>query len=365
MAARETGQPGETDGQRVMRDILRRVAVGPSGSRDLGEQEAREAMALCLTREATDIQIAVFLIAERLKRETDEENLGFLRALCDASAIHAVAVPRVVSIADPYDGFNRTPHFGPVVAAVLGACGLPAYVHGARDTAPKHGITGRQVLEAMSIDLGTGRGEASLAHSGEMLGTHGAAYVDVEDFCPALHGLSGIRVEIAKRPCLATLEKLVTPLRGTAETHVVSGWVHEGYQQLMTQLLSAQGMTSSLLVKGREGHTDPHVHRDTVTCGQRPGGERFEEIIEPKCYGVQITEVPDWGDLSAESIAGVWDEALHRKHRTWPGQTVRLLAGMVLSHTGTVSTIMRGVGLAHEAILSGRAREALFGMGGG
>ncbi len=58
-------------------------------------------------------------------------------------------------------------------------------------------------------------------------------------------------------------------------------------------------------------------------------------------------------------MAEAWAEALDPRHRTAPGQIVRLLAGMVLSHTGRATTIMRGVGEAHQQIASGRAR-AMF-----
>jgi hypothetical protein len=35
----------------------------------------------------------------------------------------------------------------------------------------------------------------------------------------------------------------------------------------------------------------------------------------------------------------------------------------MLAHCGLASTIMRGVGMAHSAILSGEARQALLQMG--
>lgn len=339
-----------------MKDILRRVAVGPKGSRDLDRGEAREAMALCLERRASDIQIGTFLVAERMKRETEEENHGFLHALEEASVISVAQVPSVVSLADPYDGYLRAPHFGPVTAAVLAACGQPTVVHGATTLPPKNGITARQVLEHMGLALGIGEGPASVSAAAKRLGEVGVAYVDLEDFCPPLAALTTIREEIAKRPCLATLEKLITPLRGAEETHVVAGWVHAGYETLITSLLGAAGHTSVLLVKGGEGHIDPRVHTNTETTGTRPGGETFSETIEPKCYGTLISEAPDWGEISCESVAGAWVEALDPKHRTAPGQIVRLLVGMILSHTGRTTTIMRGVGEAHQHIASGRAR---------
>ena len=133
----ETNQPSA--GWLAMRDILSRVAVGPKGSRNLTEDEAYNALKLCLSKEPSDIQVGVFLIAMRLKRETLDENRGFLRALREVSTIVQSPAPRVLSFCDPYDGFNRVPHFAPVVAAVLGACGLPSYVHGAWTMPPKPG----------------------------------------------------------------------------------------------------------------------------------------------------------------------------------------------------------------------------------
>ncbi len=344
------------EGWNRMREVLTRVAVGPKGSKDLDRDGAREAMALCLDRSASDIQIATFLIAERLKRETTEENLGFLDALVSASTITQASTPEVVSLCDPHDGFLRAPHFAPVTAAVLAACGLPTALNGAVTLPPKNGITARQVLTHMGFALDIGDGEASVGRAAERLATRGLAYVDVEDYCPALAELTEIRVEMAKRPFLATLEKLITPLRGQEKTHVVGGWVHSGYETLLATLMRDLGMTSTLLVKGGEGHIDPRVHTTTTTTGYRPNGEAFTEEIEPKCYGTLISESPDWGTVDIGRVAEAWAEALDPKHRTAPGQIVRLLAGMVLSHTGRATTIMRGVGEAHQQIASGRAR---------
>ena len=346
-----------------MRGILARVAVGPAGSRDLSEQEAYEAMTLCLGDGVSDVQKGVFLIAERLKRETLDENTGFLRALVDASHVVSVKAPLVLSLCDPYDGFKRVPHFAPVVAAVLGACGLPTYVHGAMTMAPKHGVTHRAVLEAFGLRLDVGRGLDSVQAAGERVVRNGAAYVDVEDFCPALAALGPLRREIAKRPCLATLEKLIAPLRGAEETSLCVGWVHRGYDETIVALSRRQGFHRVLMVKGREGHVDPSVSRDTPVLMASHDDAPQSDLLQPKSYGLLVSQPEDFGEITASRIAELWDMAMTRKHRTLPAQTVRLLAGTLLAHCGKATTIMRGVGLAHEVIVSGAARRTLLGMG--
>ena len=343
----------------AMRDVLSRVAVGPQGSKSLSRSEAAEALGWVLSGDVSPIQAGIFLVALRLKRETDEENLGFLDALLAASTVEQAEVADVVSFADPYDGFIRTPHYAPVAAAIVSTAGLPAYIHGSATLAPKFGVTHRQVFAAAGIQVPVGGGASATREACARLASEGVAYLGVEDFCPGLSALDDLRREIAKRPFLATLEKLITPLRGKERTHVVSSWVHRGYEDLLVLLLRDLGIDSVLLVRGREGHVDPHVHRDTDTLGYGLDGAANDEVVQPKCYGTLLPKGPGDVDITPESLAALWDEALHPKLRTHPGQTVRLLAGLTLCRAGVASTTMRGVGLAHKAIVSGEARRAL------
>jgi anthranilate phosphoribosyltransferase len=343
----------------AMRDILSRIAIGPVGSRDLTREAARGAMRLALEGEVSPVQQGAFLLAARLKRETTEENQGFLDALITSAHVCTAQSPDVVSLADPYNGFTRTPHFAAPTAAVLAACGVPTYLHGGDNVPPKHGLTARQVFEERGQGLGIGGGLASVQSAAQRLDEVGVAYVDVADFCPPLAALNDVRRDIAKRPCLALLEKLISPLRGQERTHVVTGWVHQGYQDEIAALLRDRGVASATLVKGREGHVDPAVHKDTLVVGYDRSGQPLDLILRPKSYGLLLSETPDFGTLSAAQVSELWDDALHRKRRQLPGQTVRLLAGTVLTQVGKASTVMRGVGLAHEAIVSGRARDLL------
>ena len=68
-----------------MRTIIQRIATGPELSKDLSFDEAREAMDLVLQNRVDPVQAGVFLIALRMKRETDDENRGVLQALMDAT----------------------------------------------------------------------------------------------------------------------------------------------------------------------------------------------------------------------------------------------------------------------------------------
>jgi len=64
-----------------MRAYLRAIGQGPKHCRDLSREEARDAMALVLSGEATPAQAGAFLLLERFKGESPEELAGFADAV--------------------------------------------------------------------------------------------------------------------------------------------------------------------------------------------------------------------------------------------------------------------------------------------
>ena len=86
-------------------------------------------MRLILEGRIEPVQAGIFLIALRMKRETDDENKGILEALRDVTRAVTAPVDTLVDIADPYDGFRRSLPMSPLLPAVLAACGVPVISH--------------------------------------------------------------------------------------------------------------------------------------------------------------------------------------------------------------------------------------------
>src|SRR5690606_25514091 len=82
IAGRSSYVTGECLGRRsAMERFLKEVARGKRGARDLILDEAREAARLIVDGNATPAQIGAFLVAERIKTESEEEILAFAEAL--------------------------------------------------------------------------------------------------------------------------------------------------------------------------------------------------------------------------------------------------------------------------------------------
>ena len=137
----------------AMDSILQRIATGPELSKDISREEAREGMRLVLEGAVDPVQAGVFLIALRMKRETDEENRGLLEAIREATGRATAPVDEVLDLGDPYDGYNRTLPAAPFLPPVLAACGVPTVSHGVQSMGPKYGVTHRQVLAAAGLPV--------------------------------------------------------------------------------------------------------------------------------------------------------------------------------------------------------------------
>jgi anthranilate phosphoribosyltransferase len=299
--------------QTLMRSIIGRIATGPELSKDISREEARDGMRAILDGMVDPVQAAIYLIALRMKRETDDENLGVLDAVLETTDRVTAPVDEVVDIADPYDGYNRTLPSSPFLPAVLAAAGVAAYTHGVEAMGPKYGITHRQVLRAAGIPV-----ELASKEAAEMLGdsTIGWAYVDQSKFNAPLHDLTGLRTQMVKRPVLTTVEVLANPIRGQGKTHFVTGYVHKPYPRVYAMLARHAGFDTALLVRGVEGGVVPSLRQTGKFFFYHDRGEEQSIELDPAELGISqevraaplpetLTEAGEGGDMVTASVDAV------------------------------------------------------------
>ena len=289
----------------MMRSIIQRIATGPELSKDISRDEARAGMRFILEGQVDPVQAGVFLIALRMKRETDDEILGVLQAIHDVTHSVTAPVDEVVDIADPYDGFSRTLPASPFLPVVLAACGVAAVSHGVESMGPKYGVTHRQVLRAAGLPVDLTVEEAAVRLGNPACGW---AYVDQRAFCPKLHQLAALRTLIVKRPSSTTVEVLARPLRGRRLTHLVTGYVHKPYPRIYAMLARDAGFDSALLVRGVEGGVVPSLRQNGKAFYYHARGDEQSMEFSPADWGIeqalrapQIPGAAD-GDAGGEAV---------------------------------------------------------------
>jgi anthranilate phosphoribosyltransferase len=258
-------------------EAIGRIASGPRHAKSLTREVARRAM--CEVLDGYDeVRAALFLIALRMKRESDDEFLGVLDALLERSDRCVAEAERVVDIAEPYDGFVRTKPVTPWIAPVLAACGLPTVVHGLRELSPKNGVTAHQLLAVAGLSTQLSVTEAASNVADESIGW---AYVDQSRILASLHHLVGLRRRLVKRTVLNTNERVIGPIRGARRTDLVIGYVHAPYRDTYQLLAKECGFSRALLLKGLEGGVAPPLAKASEVYGvDFDTGRSWNERIE-------------------------------------------------------------------------------------
>lgn len=275
----------------LMSSYLQRIATGPEMSKDLSFEDARSGMQLILEGKIHPVQAAVFLIALRMKRESDDETHGILDAIRQSTRFAIAQVDDMIDIADPYDGFLRHLPASPFLPALLAACGIPAISHGVKSIGPKYGVTHRQILSAVDIDVELSPRQAADRIADPQIGW---SYIDQRHYNPALYNLVDLRNLIVKRSCITTVEVMSGPIRAKERTHLVNGYVHSGYKRIYLDLAKYSGYHSAMIIKGIEGGIIPLLNKK-VNCVSFFGNEKNEECtLDPSEIGLSpdIKAVP-------------------------------------------------------------------------
>jgi anthranilate phosphoribosyltransferase len=332
-----------------MRFYLREIGQGPRHCRDLTRDEARDAISLILSGEATRAQAGGFLLLQRFKGESPEELLGFAEAVRAGASLIRPPVEGLLDIGSPYDGRKRSIVVSPASAVVCAAAGVPVLMHGEKDMGPKHGVPIGDVLESLGMDVDAAPEEVAAS-----IREIGLGYLRSARFVPQLFALKDLREEIALRTAFATVEKIYNP---AAAAYSVIGLAHLPYMEKMMLAASQMGFRRVLIVQGIEGNEDAPTSRPSRAV-LWSNGEPEELRIDAAEYGLQSASKEEMagGDAAQNAAIAVRIvEGGQGPHR----DLVLLNAGLRIWLAERAGSIAEGIEKAREAIDSGAALAKL------
>ncbi len=342
-------------------NAIKKVATGPHLSKDLSIEEAKLAMLEILSGQADPVQAAVFFIGLRMKTETNDENLGLLQALQQYTNQQQANVSELLTFADPFNGYNRHCPVMAFLPAVLAASGLATVSQGVKEMGPKFGVTHSQVLAYAGMDTNQSVETAVKRIENSDIAW---AYVDQAQSNPALYALEDLRTKMIKRPSLATLEKLIMPIKAQEKNHLLVGFVHKAYPSVLAWLANQAGFSSALVIRGIEGGILPTL-RETSN-NYRVHGEAFEDcLLDPKEFGIEQSTRGALPQASEDVTAA---ETVELGLAALSGQagpafdSLVLGAAMNLWHVGLQPTQRQAADHVRDVIKTGRAK-AFFNAG--
>lgn len=340
----------------ALAEAIKKVATGPQLSKDLTQQESQLAMDEILSGQADPVQAAIFLIALRMKRETNEENLGILQSIQSVTYQISSKIEELLIMSDPFNGYNRHCPISAFLPAVLAASGLPTISQGVKEMGPKFGVTHSQVLEqaGASTDLLVDRAMDQINDR-----DIGWAYLDQAQTTPSLYALQDLRTRSIKRPSLATLEKLVMPIKASHKTYLQIGFVHKAYPPVLAWLTHQAGFASTLMIRGIEGGVLPTL-REKSNCFTEISAVAQPYPILPTDFGIEQTAR---GVLPQQSEKVTATETLELGLKALSGQSgvaldsLILGAAMALNHFGLQDSAKQAANHVRKTIQSGKAKQ--------
>jgi anthranilate phosphoribosyltransferase len=339
----------------ALTDGIKKVATGPHLSKDLSLEEAKAAMSVILSGDVDPVQAAIFFISLRIKRETHDENLGIYLALQDCTTQYTANVEQLLLLSDPFNGFNRHCPVHAFLPAVLAASGLPTLSQGVNEMGPKFGVTHSQVLSLAGVNVALSTEQARDQINDSEIGW---AYLDQAQATPALFTLQDLRTRMIKRPSLATLEKMVMPIKALAKTHIQIGFVHKAYPAVLAEMAHAADFTSALIIRGVEGGVLPTL-REPANCFQATSGEASSCALKPADFGLSQTTR---GVLPVQNDEVTATETLDVGLQALSGQSGPALDSLVygaaigLWHCGLQDSQQGAADHVRQIIQSGRAK---------
>lgn len=259
--------------------FIKDIGRGAAGARSLSAEAAEELMAAVLDGHATDLEVGAFAMAMRMKGETLDELVGFLRAVHARTARLPTAQPVVVI--PSYNGARRLPNLTPLLAMSLAQEGVRVLVHGqprdpARVTTAEifHDLGLPQALSAADVEHAWSRREP--------------AYMPTAALCAPLQKLLDVRWTVGLRNSGHTVAKMLDPLSG-ARTLRLASYTHPEFGGLMTAWAQREAV-DVMLLRGTEGEAvaDPRRQPRIDTW---LGGQLRAEWSVPAQDGV-ISELP-------------------------------------------------------------------------
>jgi anthranilate phosphoribosyltransferase len=341
--------------------------------RDLSADEAAEVLAEIMHGEASEAQIAAFLIALRTKGETVDELTGLARTMRE------LAAPVRVSRADLLDtagtgGGRSTFNVSTTAALIAAGAGCAVAKHGNRSATSRSGSA--DVLEALGarIDLRPDGVAACIEQAG-------FGFM----FAPAHHQATRFVMPVRRELAVRTIFNFLGPLTNPAGARrQLIGVSDPSFQEIIAGALARLGVDRALVVSSEDSLDELSI--DAATNVIEVNGEQITRYsLVPRDVGVE----PDAGagtragasgsrDGSASGAsgdsAGAGAAALQGGSpddnaavtravlRGEPGPAAELAlinAGAAIYTAGAAETIADGVAIARETLLAGRAQTAL------
>lgn len=330
------------------RDLLTRTIDALASGHDIPADDAAAVLAEIMSGNASEAQIAAFLIALRTKGETVDEIAGLARTMRGMAAHVAVhhTADELLDVVGTGGG-RQTFNVSTTAALIAAGAGCTVAKHGNRSAAGLSGAA--DVLEALGARIDIGPEQV-----GRCVDEVGFGFM----FAPTHHAATRYVMPVRRALAVRTIFNLLGPLTNPAGvTRQLTGIADRRYLNAIAGAFARLGARHVLVVSSDDGLDELSTCAPSAVVEVRDGTLR-SFTIDAAEVGLDAAQPDDLNGGTPEVNAEIARRILAGE-RGAPRDVAVLNAGAGVYASGRAETLEAGVRAAEAAIDSGAAAAVL------
>jgi len=328
----------------MLSDYLTKLLSGGN----LTEEEAFESFLRIMGGNVTDVQMAAFLIALRMKGETTAEITGAARAMRQKASFIDTGMMNVLDIVGTGGDGIGTFNISTTACFVAAGAGVPVAKHGNRGVSSRSGAA--DVLAALGFNLDA---EPSVMEC--CVQEHGIGFLFAQKMHPAMRFAAPVRKALKMRTIFNLLGPLTNP--AGARNHLIGVFAPE-YTEVFAAVLRSLGSSHALIVHGTDGLDEISCEAPTRISELKGGMIKTYELF-PEMYLDETYSLSETIGGTPEENAEITLQVLRGEEHGAKRAITVLNAGAAIYTAGKAGNLREGIELARKSIDSGKALEKL------
>lgn len=328
-----------------MKNALSKLTAGGH----LTEAEAEAAMTALTEGEASPAQIGALLAALRVKGETVDEITGFARVLRAKSLrVRTTRYPLLDTCGTGGDSV-KTFNISTASAFVAAAAGVAVAKHGNRAATSKCGSA--DVLEACGVRL-----DLDADAVGRCIDAIGIGFLFARAHHPAMKHAAPVRADLGFRTVFNALGPLTNPAGATRQ---LLGVYDPALCEPLANVLGKLGAERAMVVHGGPGLDEIATWGETLVA-EWDGASVRTYTITPEQLDVRACDPAELeAGCDAAENATILQAILNGTDSGARRNIVAVNAGAALYMGGVADSLVTGVQMAQETLVSGKAAAKL------
>jgi anthranilate phosphoribosyltransferase len=324
--------------------FIEQIAAGQT----LSEADAQAAMRVILAGQASDPQLAAFLMAMRMKGPSVDELVGFADAMREMAAPVEMGMPGAVLLdtcGTGGDGMG-TFNISTLVAFVVAGAGVHVAKHGNRSATSHCGSA--DILEALGVKLAIRPADVARA-----IREIGIGFFFAQSVHTAMKHAHRVRADLRMR----TVFNLLGPLTNPVANVQVVGTPTPETAKLMAGALARLGLVRGYVVHGFDGLDEVTTTGPTLVYEVQEGQLR-QRTLDPDDFALSTAKPADLkGGNTARNLEIA--HAVLAGERGPHRDIVIANSAVALVAAAQVETFLEGAAVSAVSIDSGAARDKL------